>query len=145
MIGQGILRGLTSTVAITIYSGSQPTAATIAANWSSYNSTNSNFLVHFTGAGWTQPLNGEAQFCSITTFPAATPATNTGTGSWCIIWSTNPLLAAMGTGTIPTTSFLVGAVTDLAGDGIVRFNPTTNFTIAVNATIADGTISSSST
>jgi len=145
MIGQGIVRGLASTVAVTIYSGAQPSAATIASTWSSFNSGNASFLAHFNGVGWTHPIDGTTTFASITTFPAPTPAVNTGTGAWCIVWTTNPLLAAMGTGTIPTTSFLVGPVTNLAGNGIVRFNPNTDFTIAVNATIADGTISASST
>lgn len=143
MVGSGILKGLASSVGITVYSGVQPSAATITSNWSAYNSTNSNFLIHFPGVGWTHPSQGTVAFISITTFPAATPATNTGTGTWCIIWSTNPSGATLSGATLPSTSFLVGNVTDLLGNGIVRFNPNTNFTAAVNATIVDGNISAS--
>lgn len=145
MIGRGIIGGLAATVGVTIYSGVQPSAATIAGSWSSYNSANSNFLINFPAVGWTHPISGTVTFASITAFPAATPATNTGTGTWCIVWSINPTAPQLASGTIPSTSFLVGPVTNLAGNGIVRFNPNTNFTIAVNATIADGTISASST
>lgn len=143
LIGRGILAsGITAASGITVYSGTQPTAPTILANWAAYNSANSSFLCHFTGAVWIQPLYG--LYASIGTFPVATVATNSGSAAWCIIWTTNPLLSAMGTATIPTTSFIVGPVTTLAGTGIVRFSPDVTMTSGVASTIADGLITASS-
>ena len=146
MIGRGILAGgLTSACGITIYSGIQPTAAAIAADWATYNSLNAKFLAHFTGAIWSHPLSGTTTFCSITTFPPATPATNTGTGSWCILWMTNPTGTQLSSTTLPSTQFIIGPVSNLTGNGIVRFSTDTNFTIGVSRTIGDGTIGATST
>lgn len=146
MIGRGILAGgLTSASGITIYSGIQPTAAAIAADWPTYNSTNAKFLAHFTGAVWSHPLSGTTTFCSITTFPAATPADKTGTGSWCILWMTNPTGAQLLSSTLPSTQFIIGPVSNLTGNGIVRFATNTDFVAGVSRTIGDGTIGATST
>lgn len=144
-IGQGILAaGFTSASAFTIYSGTQPTAATIAASWSSYNSTNPIFLCHYSGAIWTQLLSGTSNIASITTFPPSTAATNTGTGTWCILWPANPLIGTMNTSTIPTTSFIVGAVTTTLGTGLVRFDTDANFTATVARPVTEGRITANS-
>ena len=148
MIGRGILPGLAippGGVGVTIYSGVQPTAATIAANWSTYNSGNASFLIHFFNVGWTQPLSGLATFASITTFPVLTAASNTSPGAWCIIWATNVTAPNLGSGPLPNTSFLVGPVTDTVGNGVVRFNPNTNFVAASSYNITDGNINATST
>lgn len=96
----------------------------------------SNFLGHFTGAVWSQP---SSLIASITTFPAAVQASNSGTATWCIIWTTNPALSAMGSTTIPTTSFIVGPVSSLAGTGLVRFDSVA-FTAGTSISILDGLI-----
>lgn len=148
MIGRGILGGLAAPpggVGVTVYSGVQPSAATITANWSLYNSTVTEYLIHFFSVGWTQPLGGLATFASITTFPTLTAATRSGTGAWCIIWATNVTAPQLASGTLPNTSFLVAPVSDLAGTGTVRFNPDTIFVAASTYNIADGTIGASST
>lgn len=140
LIGRGILAsGINASSAITVYSGVQPTAAEIEANWSLYKSTNSNFLGHFTGAVWSQP---SSLIASITTFPGAVQASNSGTAAWCIIWTINPALSEMGSSAIPSTSFIVGPVTTLVGTGVVRFNSTT-FTANTSISILDGLITTS--
>ena len=141
MIGKGILAaGYNEPSGITIYSGTQPTAEEIATNWSLYNSTNSNFLAHYSGAVWTQPLDGAAKFCSITTFPPAVSPVNSGTGTWCIVWSSNPSLASLASSTIPNEVFIVGEVSSLAASGIVRFNPDNTFVSGTAKEISDGVI-----
>jgi hypothetical protein len=140
-IGRGILSGIAASVAVSIYSGAQPTAANIITNWTSYNSTNSIFLLHYSSVGFTQPASGILM--TVTTFPAATLPTNTGTGAWAIIWATNPLIAAM-SGAIPTTSFIVGPVSDSVGNGIIRFSNTT-ITTGVSKSLLDGSIGALST
>ena len=145
MVGRGLLGGLASTVGVTVYSGTQPSAATIASNWTSYNSSNASCLIHFQGVGWTHPIDGTTTFSSITTFPASTAAINSGIGEWCIVWSTAVTPTALAGATIPSTSFIIGPVSTLAGNGIVRFNPSVTFVALTPYTIADGTISVSST
>lgn len=141
MIGKGILAaGYNQPSAITIYSGVQPTAQEIATGWNLYGSGNSNFLAHYNGAVWTQPLDGAAKFCSITTFPEAVNPVHTGAGTWCIIWSSDPTLAAMASSTIPNEVFMVGEVSSLAGSGIVRFNPSIDFLTGTAKAISDGVI-----
>lgn len=215
MIGRGVVAsGIGTNSAITVYAGTQPTAAEIEANWRLYNSVSispaveefqmissvgqpitgdwgtdpqllcdlaarnefgstvhgvygysgagqcsvldssntsvgttyytntrttpasSNFLGHFTGAAWSQP---STLIASITTFPAAVQASNSGTATWCIIWTTNPTLSDMGSATIPSTSFIVGPVSSLTGTGLVRFSSTT-FTAGASISILDGLI-----
>lgn len=140
MIGRGILgSGITNASAITIYGGAQPLVSDILANWTSYDSTSVNFLAHYSGCAWTHPLTNSVKFCSLTTIPAAVTPSHDGNARWCIVWTTNPLLAAM-SGTIPTTSFLVGPVSNLGGLGIVKFDPDTSFTTSTPKAIADGAI-----
>lgn len=127
--------------AITIYSGTQPTAATILSSWASYNSGNASFLAHYTGAQWTQALSGTANFTSITTFPGAVSASHSGTATWGIIWPTNPALSGMASGTIPSDYFLVCNVSTLPGTGIIKFDPNLTFTQGASKAIADGAIS----
>ena len=141
MIGKGILAaGYNAPSGITIYSGVQPTAQEIASNWSLYNSTKTNLLAHYRGAVWTQPLDGAAKFCSITTFPVAVSPINSGTGTWCIVWSNNPTIESLALATIPNEVFIVGEVSSLAGSGIVRFNPDSVFVTGTAKAISDGVI-----
>lgn len=140
-IGRGILSGIAASVAVTVYSGVQPTAANIITNWASFNSANANFLLHYSSVGFTQPASGILM--TVTTFPVSTLPTNTGTGAWAIIWSTNPLIGVMN-GAIPTTSFIVGPVSDSVGNGIIRFSNTT-ITTGVSKALLDGSIGALST
>lgn len=125
--------------AVSIFSGSQPTAAAIVANWGIYNSTNPVFLAHYDNCRWTEAVARTANFCTITTFHAAVPAANTGTAGWAIIWPTNPVMSDM-TALLPSNYFLVCAVSTLPGSGIIKFDPDLNFTQGINKSIADAAI-----
>ena len=147
MAGRGILQGFNVTVqattfpsCITIYSGSQPSAAAVTAAWSSYNSTNAAFLAHFPGASWTNPSAGTLVQLSV---PAAVNASNSGTAAWAIVWQSSYTLAQMGTGTLPNAAFLVVPVSLNTGNGVIRM---TNLTVTsgTSTSIYDGSIGSTS-
>jgi len=144
-IGRGILAaGFNAASSISIYSGTQPTASDILANWANYTSNNAAFLAHYVGGIWTQPLSGDATFASLTTFPADVVPTHAGTGEWCILWPSNVSATSVVLSTIPNLDFIVGPVTSLTGGGIIRFSPDTVFATGVAKGIADGVISASS-
>ena len=136
-LGSGIMAaGFTSAKAITVYAGTQPTAAAIVADWTAnYTSGNANFLAHYSGVIWTQTSN----VAVITTFPTASNTVNTGTGTWCVLWTTNPLLAAM-SGAIPTTSFIVAPVSDIIGKGVIKYT-NVSFVSGTAKSIDQGTLS----
>ena len=146
IVGNGLLvSGINAASGITIYSGVQPAASSIVANWSAYNSTNTSFLAHYTGAVWTQPLDGAATFASLTTIPAATNATNSGTGTWCIIWCNNPTGPQLASATLPSTTFIVAPVGTMTTTGVIRFVTDTIFTAGIAKTISNGVINVTST
>lgn len=141
MLGRGLLANLSNPCSITIYSGVQPTAATYSNNWASYNSTGPGFLVHYTGAAWSQPSNGV--LLQLSTLPSAAPPSNTGLATWCVVWSTAITGAQIAGGTLPSSSFIIGPASDAIGDGIIRFaNP--SLTAAVPVAILDGSIGATS-
>lgn len=138
---QTIMRAIEASdaVAITIYAGEQPLAADLISNWTSYESSSPNFLGHYNGVIWKQPLFATQKFISISTFPAPITPVNNGTATWCIIWETNPLIAAMNTGSIPNTKFIVAPCSSMTGNGVIRFvDPI--FSTAATKTISDGVI-----
>lgn len=137
MIGRGILAAMTTLTAITVYKGTQPTAAQITSSWASYNSASSDYLVHYPGAGWTQPLNGI--LLSLTTVPPAVNSVGTGIATWCIVWMTNVSQATVDSTTLPNTQFIVGPCSDFIGDGIVRFADP-QLTAGVSKVILEGSI-----
>lgn len=135
-MGRGIGAGFSTTFAITIYSGSQPSAATITADWASYNQPNSIFLAHYIGASWTQPSYGLLLQLGL---PASVAADKSGTASWAILWATNASLAQVQAGTIPTSAFMVVPCSDSVGQGVIRFtNPI--LTASVFTPILDGSM-----
>ena len=138
MIGQGILAALSTLVGVTVYSGSQPTAAFIEANWSNFNATP---LLHWTDVGFTQPLNGI--LASVTTFPAPVNALLTGTASWAIIWSTNVTAVQVAAGAIPSTSFIVCPVSISSGAGVIRLT-NTSIVAGASTSLIDGSITATS-
>ncbi len=135
---RGLIENRSAPSSISIYAGTQPTPATIASSWASYNTSSPDFLIHFTGVTWSRTL--AQPFIAITTFPPLTQALQTGTASWCIVWSTAVTLVNVQGGTLPNSTFIVGAVTDLTGKGIVKFNPSTSLVATQTYTIADGVI-----
>jgi hypothetical protein len=125
------------TVGMTIYSGTIPTPAAIAASWATYNSSSPNYLAHFTNATWFQPSQGS--LLQITGFPTPVTPVNNGTASWAIIWAGQPSPAQLSGTTLPFASFLVVSVSDTVGDGVIRFASTT-FTTGSTVSVEDGSI-----
>jgi hypothetical protein len=146
LMGQGFLRsGINAASAISIYSGTQPAASAITAStWFTYNSTNPIFLAHYSGIVWSQGAPSSAPTISVSTFPTASTTVNTGTGAWCIIWTANPLISAMNTLTIPTTSFIVAPISVLSGAGTLRYDVDLNFVQGVAKPFIDGVITGAS-
>lgn len=121
MISLGILSGMANTVGITAFSGTQPSAAQILANWTTYAA---QILVHWSGVTYTRPLDGVLMTMGT---PAPSPATATGTGTatWGLIWTTNVMPSDLNNGTIPSTQFMVVPVSLTLDDGVVRLATTT--------------------
>jgi hypothetical protein len=118
-IGRGLLGAFVSPCSISVYSGVQPTSAQVTANWASYASTNAIFLNHYTGGTWTQPSNGIMM--QLSTVPATQIALNSGTATWCILWTSAVTAANVAAGTLPNISFIVAPCSDSVGSGVVRF------------------------
>lgn len=140
MIGKGLLNGFSNPCAISVYRGTQPTPGDIIANWSTtYSSSNSQFLVHYTGASWSQPSGGLLLQLGI---PLAQNGVNTGTATWAICWATNVSAANVALATIPSTSFIVVPCSDSIGPGVIRFTDP-NVTAGVSKVILDGSFGAS--
>jgi hypothetical protein len=130
------IRAKLGTHAITIYAGTQPTPATVTANWAAdYASSNANFLGHYQGASWSVPDSSDTATMAV---PAAVNATNTGTAAWAILWAANPAIGVMG-GAIPSAAFMVVPVGLSGGNGVIQL-ATLDFTSGVSKAIGSGTI-----
>lgn len=132
------VKSLLGTHAITVYSGSQPTPATVISSWASYNSTNVVFLAHYESAIWTMPSEGN--LIQLTTVPAAVAASHTGSASWAILWCANTALGSMGS-TIPINRFMIVPVTLSGGTGTIRFSDL-SFVQTVSKGIQSGSLQS---
>lgn len=145
MIGRGLMNGFSYISpnfqgSISVYAGTQPTAAQITSSWATYASTSANFLLHYTGQVWGQPSYGTL----LQLYPQGnTVASNTGIATWCILWSSNVTSAQVAASTLPSTAFIVGPVSDTVGQGIVRFT-STSITSGATITITDGSIGATS-
>lgn len=109
----------------TIFGGTRATAAQLLASWSTYNSTNNpNLLAHYTSAQWHIPnvTTSSGNVLTIITLPANSTPLNTGVGSWAVLWNNNANQASLSSTTIPSTSFIVVDISDLAGTGVLKFN-----------------------
>lgn len=131
--------GLTTTYAITVFSGVQPSASTIQSSWSSYNTT---FLCHWQGVilynvySQSPASSGYPQGFVLQNNPGSVTAINSGTASWCILWPTNPTQATVSGSSLPSTKFMVGPVSNQASNGLVRFI-STSFTSGSSYSIND--------
>lgn len=151
LVGRGILvpMGMTTnassnvTVSLTVYSGSQPSAATISNTWTDYNLT---YLFHMRGVQYKLSSPSSNTNCGLLTNdnnPTSEAALNSGTAAWCIIWcsdvvsGTNP--GELSDTTIPNSQFIVGPVTLYSGNGIVRLS---NLSIVGSSqyTLVDSTV-----
>jgi hypothetical protein len=126
---------------ITIYSGEQPTADTVAANWSSYRTTNASCITHIqTGItyGW-NPATSTTFFTNVSGSITGT-ALNTGTATWAILWDTTVTPVQAGLTTLPDERFLVVPVGTTSSNAVIRFT-NTNFVPGGAVTPYDGGIS----
>lgn len=114
------------TRAVTVFSGAQPSAASIAASWPTYNTL---VLQHWPnvlfgnapgsntfGSGYYVQLNG-----------AITPTTTyaSGTATWGILWGSNVSEVTVLGSSLPNSIFMVVPVTDQAGTGTIKLLSTT--------------------
>lgn len=132
----------TGTVNVTVYGGTQPSAATILSGWTTYNTS---FLFHQPSIGIVQTAYSSDSVASKLTIngtPTAVTASNTGTATWAIVWVNGGTAIAAGTGagqisnaTIPNTRFIVCPVTTTASvTGFVLLS-STSITSGTSATV----------
>jgi hypothetical protein len=110
----------------TVYAGVQPTAQTIAANWSNYNSSSVNCLAHYsTGTAWTYNSGTLTYYFTNTSETITTTALNSGVATWAIIWAANNVLINSETEVPAASKFIVVPVTSNSGIGGIRYVSTT--------------------
>jgi hypothetical protein len=125
------------TMYVTIYSGVQPTAAEVAASWSTYNSAANNYLLTFnSNTKWGMPGNSHIQLVE---FPIAQLPMRDGTASWAIIWNESVTPVQLGSTTLPKAMFMVVPVSDAAGNGVIRV-ASTAFTTVAAVSISDASL-----
>lgn len=112
---------------MTIYSGAQPTADDVAANWSNYRSSVASCIAHIQTAP-TYYFNAPTSTTYFTNVSQSVSATalNTGTATWAILWDTTITPVQAGLTTLPDTRFLVVPVGTTSSNAIIRFT-NTNF------------------
>lgn len=146
-LGQGILvpMGMTTngasnvTVSLTVYDGTQPNSSNILSNWGSYNTS---FLYHKTDVVYYQPNHNNVSngnYITLETLPAAQTAVANGNANWVIIWTANHPEANVNNASIPSNSFIIGPVSNVYSNGIVKFSNTT-FVTGNTYNIADSLI-----
>jgi hypothetical protein len=111
---------------ITIYSGVQPTAQVIEADWTSYNQSASNCLAHYSaGPTWLWNNGTLTHYFTNTTNSLTTTALRSGTAAWAIIW--NGTAVNINTEVLPNSGrFVVVPVSLNTGTGVIRY---TNLTV----------------
>lgn len=120
----GVKYLFTGTFAVTVFQGTQPSAAGITTSWSS---SSANYLQHWTGVVWSQPNANSPPLGNViqmNAVPTSTTAHASGTATWAVLWGSNVTEASVQSGTIPNANFIVGPVTDSTGNGIVRLSST---------------------
>lgn len=105
----------------TVYSGVQPTAQQVEANWLSYKNSNSNCLAHYTtGVTFSYNSGTLTYYFTNTTNSLTTTALHSGTASWAIIWMATNVDVSLTT--IPADGkFVVVPVTNTSGVGVIRY------------------------
>lgn len=113
--------------AFTVYSGVQPTAQTVEANWGSYNSSNSSCLAHYsnsTAATFSYNSGTLTYYFTNTSNTITATALNSGTATWAIIWMASNVDISLVS--IPASGkFVVVPVTNNSGVGVIRYTNTT--------------------
>lgn len=110
---------VSGTFGVTVFSGSQPSAATIASNWTNYNTT---FLAHWQTVQIKHTnYNTTGSFLELYAPVGSSTAANSGTASWAIMWPNSTTQANVSSSTLPSNQFIVVPVSDTAGNGVIRF------------------------
>ena len=129
-----IVATIASNASITIYSGTQPSSATIQSSWSSYNSSSSSFLYHNPNNGLVYTRTGGVTVYA-SAFPSLAIPTRAGTASWAILWQAQVSNTSIAAATIPNASFIVVPVTVTTGNGVLKVNSVA-FTTSTAVTIS---------
>lgn len=141
LYGGAILRSLWSVehtltpvaTGLTVYGGVQPTAAQVAADWATYNSSSTDYLVHFTDCYWDNPTE---QYITLSSPPTSQTPVRNGTATWAIMWNLNPTGPQLDSTTLPRPTFLVVPVSDILGTGVIRFS-STSFSTSTAITVSE--------
>jgi hypothetical protein len=110
---------------ITLMKGTQPSAASIIASWSSYNTS---VLVHWDGVKFLLPpdsLTITSQKSTTTSTPTARTAVGTGVAEWAIIWTRDNTgfgvaQSAVLNTSLPRSQFLIVPASGPTGNGVVK-------------------------
>lgn len=146
-LGQGILvpMGMSTngasnvTISLTVYGGTQPNSANILANWGTFNTS---YLYHKTNVVYYQPNYNNVStgnYITLYSLPDAQTAIANGNANWVIIWTANHPEANITGATIPSNSFIIGPVSNVYSNGIVKFD-NTNFVSGNTYNVADSLI-----
>jgi hypothetical protein len=110
----------------TVYTGAQPTAQTIEANWVNYNSSSVNCLAHYsTGTAWSYNSGTLTYYFTNTSEAITTTALNSGVATWAIIWAAATVSITSETEVPAAGKFIVVPVTSNTGIGGIRYVSTT--------------------
>ena len=106
---------------ITIYSGSQPTAQVIEADWTSYNQSANICLAHYSsGPDWLWNDLTRTYYFTNTSNTITTNALRSGTAAWAIIWDGNSV--NINTEILPNAGrFIVVPLSLTNSNGIIRY------------------------
>lgn len=128
MIGAGVLRSFywennTPFCSISVYSGVQPSAATIISGWAS---TYFNTHLAFWSAvrlGQPNDATSDGIQLTLTTATSAVTANASGTATWAVLWPSRPTSL---TSTIPSNAFMVlpAGITTTTSNVVQFENPT---------------------
>jgi hypothetical protein len=111
---------------MTIYSGAQPSAQTIEANWINYNQDSTGCLAHYsTGPTWSYNEGTKTYYFTNTSDTITTTALRSGTATWAIIWMATGVSITSTTTSPANEKFIVVPVTNNSGIGVVRYTNTT--------------------
>ena len=111
---------VTTVKPFTVYSGPQPTAQQVEANWTSYNSNNAICLAHYDGAAFAFNAGTNTYYWTNPTQTITTTALNSGSATWAIIWHDTPVDISLTS--VPSQGlFVVVPVTTTTGVGVIRY------------------------
>jgi hypothetical protein len=110
------------TTSITIYSGAQPTAQTVEANFINYNQDSASCLAHYsTGPTWLYNAATQTYYFTNTNNTITTNALRSGIATWAIIWMATGVSITSTTDAPAASKFIVVPVTNNSGIGVVRY------------------------